>query len=204
MRSDEFQIYLIARDYNISLVKKQFHSVRSISRSKARQVKQKVTKESFNLVTVYNPLLNNLQKVIKNNLPLLCNDPVRAGFPEGSINVTYRRGKNLKELISPSLFPQPQLATKLQFMVSECGKNCDIFYNFLVCRKEFISKVTGKTFKVRGNLSCNSANVAYEKIVSITFLLACFLSLNESSSQTRKTTFYFTSKALFVLEKIKF
>ena len=39
MRSDEYQNYLIARDYNISLVKKQFHSVRSISRSEARQVK---------------------------------------------------------------------------------------------------------------------------------------------------------------------
>ena len=73
--SDEYQNYLIARDYNISLVKKQFHSVRSISRSEARQVKHKVTKESFNLVTVYNPLLNNLQKVIKNNLPLLYSDP---------------------------------------------------------------------------------------------------------------------------------
>ena len=129
---------------------------------------------------------------------------MRAGFPEGSINVTYRRGKNLKELISPSLFPQPQLTTKLQSMVSECGKNCVICYNFLVCRKEFTSKVTGKTYKVRGNLSCNSANVVYEPVVFTTFLLVCFLSLNKSSCQTRKTAFYFTSKALFVLEKIKF
>ena len=38
MHSDEYQNYLIARDYNISLVTKQFHSVRSISRSEARQV----------------------------------------------------------------------------------------------------------------------------------------------------------------------
>ena len=65
MHSDEYQNYLITRDYNISLVKKQFHSVRSISRSEARQVKRKVIQESFNFVTVYNPLLNNLQKVIK-------------------------------------------------------------------------------------------------------------------------------------------
>ena len=106
MRSDEYQNYLIARDYIISLVKKQLHSVRSISRSDARQVKREVTQESFNLVTVYNPLLNNLQKVIKNNLPLLYSDSdMRAVFPEGSINVTYRRGKNLKKLISPSFFP---------------------------------------------------------------------------------------------------
>ena len=31
-----------------------------------------------------------------------------------------------------------------------------------------------------------------------------FLSLNESPCQTRKNVFYFTSKTLFVLEKIKF
>ena len=42
------------------------------------------------------------------------------------------------------------------------------------------------------------------KVVSATFLLDFFLSLNESTCQTRKNDFYFTSKALFVLEKIKF
>ena len=42
------------------------------------------------------------------------------------------------------------------------------------------------------------------KVVYATFVLVCFLSLNESTFQTRKNVFYFTSKALFVLEKIKF
>ena len=42
------------------------------------------------------------------------------------------------------------------------------------------------------------------KVVSATFVLVCFLSLNESTFQTRKNVFYFTSKALFVLDKIKF
>ena len=41
------------------------------------------------------------------------------------------------------------------------------------------------------------------KVVSATFVLVCFPSLNESTRQTRKNIFYFTSKALFVLEKIK-
>ena len=86
---------------------------------------------------------------------------MRATFPEGSINVTYRKGKNLKELISPSLFPQPQLATKSQSMVSKCGQKCDIRDNFLGCRNKFNCKVTGKTCNVRGNLSCNSVNVVY-------------------------------------------
>ena len=42
------------------------------------------------------------------------------------------------------------------------------------------------------------------KVVSATFVLVCFLDLNEIPFQTRKNVFYFTSKALFVHEKIKF
>ena len=42
------------------------------------------------------------------------------------------------------------------------------------------------------------------KVMSTTFLLVCFLSLNESTCQTKKNAFYFTSEALFILEKIKF
>ena len=87
MRINQYQNYLIAKDYSNSLVKKQFHSVRNNTRNEARQVKQKVTKQNFNLVTVYNPILNILQKVIKNNLPLLYSNPdIRAIFPEVSIN----------------------------------------------------------------------------------------------------------------------
>ena len=42
------------------------------------------------------------------------------------------------------------------------------------------------------------------KLVSATFLLICFLSLKESTCQTRNNVFYFTSKAPFVVGKIKF
>ena len=36
------------------------------------------------------------------------------------------------------------------------------------------------------------------------FLLVCFVCLKESTCETRKNIIYFTSKALFVLEIIKF
>ena len=134
------------------------------------------------MVTVCNPLLNNLQKVIKNNLPLLYSDPdMRAVFPEGSINVTYRRGKNLIELISPSLFLLRQLTTKSQSTVSKCGKKCDICDNLLVCRNEFTCKVTGKTYKIRGNLLCNSANVVY--------LISCKLCKDQYVGSAYKNNF---------------
>ena len=42
------------------------------------------------------------------------------------------------------------------------------------------------------------------KVLSTTFLLVCFVSLKESTCETRKNVFYFTSKALLTLEIIKF
>ena len=42
------------------------------------------------------------------------------------------------------------------------------------------------------------------KVVSAIFLLVCFVCLKEGTCETRKNDFYFTSKALFILEIIKF
>ena len=50
---------------------------------------------------------------------------MRVIFPEGSINATYRRGRNLKELFYSSPFPQPQLVTKSNSIVNKYGKKCD-------------------------------------------------------------------------------
>ena len=42
------------------------------------------------------------------------------------------------------------------------------------------------------------------KVVSVIFLSICFLCLKDSTCETRKNVFYFISKAVFVLDKIKF
>ena len=161
IRSPEYQNYLIARDYNPTLVKKQFHSVRNMSRSDARQVKPKSHRSNINLVTVYNPIIKNLRTVIRNNLPILYSDPeMKNIFPEGSTNVTYKRGKSLRELISPSVFPQAQV--KSHSVVSKC-KSKDVIsaLNYLICKNEFTCTVTSKTYKVRGKLCCTSSNLIY-------------------------------------------
>ena len=41
-------------------------------------------------------------------------------------------------------------------------------------------------------------------VVPATFLLVCFVCPKESTWESRKNVFYFTSKALFVLEIIRF
>ena len=42
------------------------------------------------------------------------------------------------------------------------------------------------------------------KVVSVTFLLACFVYLKESTFETRKNVVHITWKALFILEIIRF
>ena len=68
IRSSEYQNYLIARDYKPTLVKRQFHAIKNISRREAWQVKPKVIKSNFNLITVYNPVVKNLEKILNDNL----------------------------------------------------------------------------------------------------------------------------------------
>ena len=87
IRSYEYQNYLIARDYKPTLVKRQFHAIKNISRREARQVKQKLIKSNFNLITVYNPVMKNLEKVSNDNLHILYGDPdMKNMIPEGTVS----------------------------------------------------------------------------------------------------------------------
>ena len=58
------------------------------------------------MVIVYNPIISCRKKL----LPYINSDhaELKNVFPEGKINVTYKRGKSLRDLISPSMIPQVQ------------------------------------------------------------------------------------------------
>ena len=60
------------------------------------------------------------------------------------------------------------------------------------------------TFARIKNQLLKKQRIYYLKVLSATFFLVCFVSLKESTYETRKSVSYFTSKALFVLEIIKF
>ena len=52
-------------------------------------------------------MLPNIKSIFKFFLPVLrSNQEMLRSFLEDTINVAYERNKNLKELISPSLFPK--------------------------------------------------------------------------------------------------
>ena len=79
-------------------------------------------------------------------------------FPYKSIKTLYRREKNLKEILSPSLFPAKPKNS--ESCVTSC-KKCNICKNYLLTDDMFKRKVTGMFYNVRGKWSCNSSNVIY-------------------------------------------
>ena len=95
----DFQNYLIARCYKPGKVKKQFSGIKNLAREQAR--KPKLLKTTFfsscNLITQYKSLLPNLKTIIRNHLPIsYSNQQMFDIFPHNTINVTYKRNKNLR------------------------------------------------------------------------------------------------------------
>ena len=76
-------------------------------------------------------------------------------FPTSAFNNTYRRNKNLKELLSPSLYPKRKSAKSNSII---CCNDCDICNNYMVFGNMFTCTVTDKKYFVKGELHCNSCN----------------------------------------------
>ena len=88
-------------------MKKQFSDIKKLTSEEAR--KPKLLKTTFstscNLITQYNPLLPNLKTIIRNHFPILySNQQMLDIFTHNTISVPYKINKNLKEIVSASLF----------------------------------------------------------------------------------------------------
>ena len=54
----------------------------------------------------------------------------------------------------------PKSVNRQVNIITRCN-SCDICKHYLVAERKFTSKVTGKTYFIKGDLSCNSKNVIY-------------------------------------------
>ena len=79
-------------------------------------------------------------------------------FSPNSLTTINRRDKNLKEILSASLFP-PTL-NKNESPISNRNK-CNICKNYLISDNKFKCKVTGRVYSVKSSLPCNNPNVVY-------------------------------------------
>ena len=93
-----------------------------------------------------------MDTLVKKNLPLLHSDKnLKEFFPTNGFNTIYKSKKNLKELLSPSVFSNRK-STKSNSIIS-CNSN-----NYMVFEIMFTCAVTGKKYFVKDGLQSNSCN----------------------------------------------
>ena len=115
---------------------------------------------SCHLTTQYNPLLPNLKTIVRNHLPILYSSQQMLDiFPQNIISVTYKRNKNWREALSPSVFPRTTKHNECS--MKECNRKCDICKKFLVVPPDFTCFSTKWKYKIKGILKCDSRNVIY-------------------------------------------
>ena len=93
------------QNYPADLVDKQFEKALKIPRSELLSEKVKAGKKVFPLVLDYNPILPDIQNIIKKHFHLLRSSPqITEIFPAKSVFPAYRRTKNFKEILASSKF----------------------------------------------------------------------------------------------------
>ena len=162
---EEYKGYLKLQNYPADLVDKQFDKAVKIPRSELLSKKVKASKKVFPLVLDYNPILPDIQNIIKKHFHLLRSSPQTTEiFPAKSVFPAYRQTKNLKEVLAPSKFrPSPAaMQTVNTGGCFKCDKNrCDLCKNFLLHASKFRSSATGRQYPIRQKLTCSSKNVIY-------------------------------------------
>ena len=148
-----------SQSYPAELVDKQFDKALSVPRAELLRKKVKPAKKVFPLVLDYNPILPDIQKVIKKHFYLLNSSPeVKEIFPSKSIFSAYRRTKNLKDMLAPLKFRVTSSRNQREENrgCSKCDKKCDLCKNYLIQASKFQSSATGRQYPIQQGLSCSS------------------------------------------------
>ena len=150
-RSTEYQSFLINRGYNPNHVKQQFEKVRSIPREVLLAPTNKESKKIFPLVLDYNPNLPSIGKIINSYKQLIYDSPSLSKiFPKGSIIPSFRRPKNIKEILARP--PKINDNDSDKHGCLKCKGKCDLCRNFLVESDHFTSASSNRTYPITQHL----------------------------------------------------
>ena len=78
---------------------------------------------------------------------------------KNTISFTYKRNKNLREILSPPLFPRT--AKQNEYSIEEFNSKCDICKSFLKDFTDFTCFSIKRKYKMKGILKCDSRNITY-------------------------------------------
>ena len=104
-------------------------------------------------------MLPKIAGTIKKHIAILhSDDALKTLFPKDCFSTIYKRNKNLKELVAPSIYPKK--INTWTSRIKSCT-NCDISKNYAIFGNTFICTVTGNSYFIRGQLNCESINSIY-------------------------------------------
>ena len=158
-RLEEYKGYLVDQGYPAELVSREFSRAASIPRNDLLKAKVKDSKKIFPFVLTYSPSLPSINGLIKKHFHFLVSSlKLKEFFPPNSIISSFRRPKNLKEILAPS---ECRRSSSQSIAVttggcSTCDKTrCDLCRNFFVNSQTFSCAQTGKTY------FCSSETLLY-------------------------------------------
>ena len=143
----------------------QFRKASTIPRGDLLRTRARSKRKLFLFVITFNPNLPDVVCIIRKHLVILESNPkLKELFPPNSIIASFHRSKNHEELLAPSCYG-PNTEREEAVEVGGCFKRkrtrWDLCGNFLVESNSFLSFQTGKSYKIRPKLSCDSTNIIY-------------------------------------------
>ena len=168
---NNFTDYLLARGYNDNLIKEAFGDVENKDRLQLIGYKPSENKTSrgkcYPLVVDFNPALPNMTSIINKYKYLLQLDPeLTKIIPTKSVFVTFRRAKNIHDILVNSKLKNPNELIIRPDNKGEC-KNCEsnrcVFHNYYLKNcSEFTSYHTNQKFTIENDtIDCDTKCIIY-------------------------------------------
>ena len=163
---DEYRAYMEARGYDSRIIQGHFAEIANMRRKDSlkkveRRNKQWMDRPIF-FIKHQEPAFPDINKSIRKHLRILqYNKELKELFPKSLFITSYKRPKNLKELLCPSkLLKEKQVNTNNGNSYIRCDKGCVTCLRINPSR-EFKSKVTRRNFISRIEATCLTPNLIY-------------------------------------------
>jgi hypothetical protein len=163
LKSKEYSAYLVGRGHDPKVVRKNFAEVGKIPRDVARAKRNRdSSKNRIIFSTQFAPHGPDIGRIIRKHQYLLQLKTSNV-FPDNSIMVAHKRGKNLKDLMvrGDPYNIKTDLCESASGGYLKCDKKCESCDYFVVPTDKVVCLASSKTYKVKRLLTCSTKYIVY-------------------------------------------
>lgn len=157
---DELRKNLAKYQYPKTVIEFGIQKALSIPQNELRKEKTKSSENVISFISTHNPNNPNVMPLIKSSFFTLIANKVKGFKPDIKLIHSKRQAPNLKKILTKAEF------TNIRARVKQCGdprcECCDV----LLLSDRYTFKNTQKTFILKTEMSCDSANLVYVAICS--------------------------------------